>query len=174
MQAWKVWWTFPFKMGPPFQGGKIPSFSAGSGKQLRPKAPIQAPGFRCKNCHWINLNKQLGLKTTKSRWFKPWPVQPRSLEVTNNHLKGSRFHHPKKVTNRRIARFFFNVFCCFFNTKRQLNLTASLRLWPWWKKVTSVKDYCIRSLSVNWFQPTVCLKVLGVGGINLNPFYKWG
>ena len=22
---------------------------------------------------------------------------PQTLEVTNNHLKGSRFHHPKKV-----------------------------------------------------------------------------
>ncbi len=27
-----------------------------------------------------------------TRWFKPWPFYPRSLEVTNKPLKGSRFH----------------------------------------------------------------------------------
>ena len=37
-------------------------------------------------------------KTPLARWFKPCPFHPRSLEVTNNPLKGSRFHHPKKVT----------------------------------------------------------------------------
>ena len=34
-----------------------------------------------------------------TRWFNSWPFYPRvTLEVTNNHLKGSQNHHPKKVT----------------------------------------------------------------------------
>ena len=32
-----------------------------------------------------------------TRWFNSWPFHPRSLEVTNNHWKGS-LNHPKKVT----------------------------------------------------------------------------
>ena len=31
-----------------------------------------------------------------SWWFNSWPFDPRSLEVTNNPLKGSHFHHPQK------------------------------------------------------------------------------
>ncbi len=39
-----------------------------------------------------------------SRWFKPWPFHPRSLEVTNNlWFRVTYCNHPKKVTSR-IAR----------------------------------------------------------------------
>ena len=42
--------------------------------------------------------------TSWSRWFKPWPLYPRSLEVTISAFeKGVRFHHPKEGHDRRIT-----------------------------------------------------------------------
>ena len=38
------------------------------------------------------------------------------LEVTNNHLKGSLFHHPKKGHDRRIAKAVGSLFSAVFET----------------------------------------------------------
>ena len=42
------------------------------------------------------------------RWFKPWPFHPRSLEVTNNHVKGSLdLTIPKR--SQRIDRWWITI-----------------------------------------------------------------
>ncbi len=42
-------------------------------------------------------------QNTSTRWFKPWPFCP-LVGGHDSPLKGTRFHHPKKVTSR-IARY---------------------------------------------------------------------
>ena len=55
---------------------------------------------------------------TSTRWIKPWPFDPRSLEVTIHHFQGSLGHNPKKVTSR-MARYIFplpkSMAMIFFN-----------------------------------------------------------
>ena len=40
----------------------------------------------------------------QSRWFKPWPFDPHTMEVTNNLWRGHVFTIPKRARKRRIAR----------------------------------------------------------------------
>ena len=42
-------------------------------------------------------------KLVGTRWFKPWPFHP-LFRGHQQPFKGSRFHHPKKITSR-IARY---------------------------------------------------------------------
>ena len=48
-------------------------------------------------------------KTVRSVNKKPWPFHPRSLEVTNNHWKGSP-NHPKKVTKNCQVIIVYSIF----------------------------------------------------------------
>ena len=68
---------------------------------------------------WFQKKNHLGNKKTTTRWFNSWPFYP-LVGGHDSPWKGSRFHHPKKVTSRTARQFVISKNTYFHEQKSSI------------------------------------------------------